>query len=65
MTKHPTNKGEELLTTRGVAIILDCTPDEVITLARTGKIRATKHGKYWKFCRKDMTAYKKRIGKES
>jgi hypothetical protein len=64
MTKHLPNKDKELLTTRAVAIILDCMPDEVIILARTGKIRATKQGKYWKFLRKDITAYKKRVGKE-
>jgi hypothetical protein len=64
MTKHRTNEGEKLLTTRDVAIILDCMPDEVIMLARAGKIRATKQGKYWKFLSKDITAYKKRVGKE-
>ena len=42
-------KDEKLLTTRDAAILLDCMPDEVIVLARTGKIRATKEGKFWKF----------------
>ncbi len=51
-------KDEKLLTTRDAAILLDCMPDEVIVLARTGKIRATKEGKFWKFLRKDISAYK-------
>jgi len=58
------NKDQKLLTSRDVATILDCTPDEVIALARTGKIRATKQGKYWKFLRGNVTNYMKRKGEE-
>ena len=62
--KRSTNKDEDLLSSKDVAEILDCTPDEVITLARTGKIRATKQGKYWKFLRRDVTNYMQQEGEQ-
>jgi hypothetical protein len=57
------SKDEKLLSSIDVAKILDFVPDEVIKLARTGKIRATKQGKYWKFLRRDVRNYMKRTGK--
>ena len=62
--KPPMNKDEELLTSKDVAEVLGCIADEVIALARTGKIRAIKQGKYWKFRPKDVIAFKKQMGKE-
>jgi excisionase family DNA binding protein len=58
------NKDQEFLTSKDVATILDCTPDDVNALARTGKIRASKQGKYWKFQRRNVTNYMKRNGNE-
>lgn len=55
-------KDEKLLRSKDVAKILDMVPDEVIRLARTGKIRATKQGKYWNFLRRDVRNYIKRKG---
>ena len=51
------NKDEKFLNSQDVAKILDCVPDEVTMLARTGKIRATKQGKHWKFLRRDVRNY--------
>jgi excisionase family DNA binding protein len=52
------NEKEELLEPETVARILDCTPEEVIQLARSGELKATKMGKHWKFRRADVTAFK-------
>jgi excisionase family DNA binding protein len=58
------NKDQEFLTSQDVATILGCAPDEVITLARTGKIRASKQGKHWKFLRGNVADYMKRKAEE-
>ncbi len=48
------------LRSKAVAHILDISPDDVITLARKGKLRAQKVGKFWEFRKADITRYKKR-----
>jgi excisionase family DNA binding protein len=53
-------KKESLLKSREVAHILDCSPDDVIELARRGKLRAVKTGRFWRFRQDDVVAYKKR-----
>ena len=49
-----------LLRSKDVAHILDCSPDDVIELARRGKINASKQGRFWRFREKDITAYVKK-----
>lgn len=51
-------KNEELMRSKDVAHILDCSPDEVIELARKGKLRGTKTGRFWKFSLEDVMACK-------
>jgi len=53
-------KKETLLKSREVAHILDCSPDDVIDLARRGKLRASKLGRFWRFRQADVVGYKKR-----
>lgn len=53
-----------ILRSRDVAHILDCSPDDVIELARRGKIRAVKHGRYWAYRQADVMAYKRKLEKE-
>ena len=46
-----------LFRSKDVAHILDCSPDDVIELARRGKIKGTKEGRFWRFREKDINAY--------
>jgi excisionase family DNA binding protein len=48
-----------LLRSKDVAHILDCSPDDVIELARSGKLKGTKSGRFWRFREPDVMAYKK------
>jgi len=50
---------EKLLKSRDVAWILDCSPDDVIALARKGKLRAVKNGAWW-FREADVITYKRK-----
>ena len=58
------NEKEELLEPETVARILDCTPDEVIQLARSRGLKAAKMGRLWKFRRADVLAHKRETGEE-
>lgn len=60
----PAVKKETLLRSKDVAHILDLPPDDVIYLARKGKIRGVKEGKYWKFRLRDIKYYQKRLQKD-
>jgi hypothetical protein len=53
-----------LLRFRDVAHILDCTPDDVLELARKKKLEGTKTSRYWRYRLEDVLAYKKRRKKE-
>jgi excisionase family DNA binding protein len=53
-----------LLGSKDVAHILDMSPDDVICLVRKGKLRATKVGKFWRYRRADVAAYRKRMEKQ-
>ena len=53
-------KKENLLRSKDVAHILDCSPDDVIELARRGKLRASKQGRFWRFKHNDVLTYKKK-----
>ena len=50
---------KKLLRSKDVAHILNCSPDDVITIARSGKLKAVKDGRFWKFRHADVMAYKK------
>ncbi len=50
---------DKLLKSKDVAYILDCSPDDVIDLAKKGKLKAIKQGRYWKYELKDVMAYQK------
>jgi hypothetical protein len=57
-------KKDNLLRSKDVAHILDLPPDDVICLARKGKLRGVKEGKYWKFRLRDVSYYQRRILKD-
>ena len=57
-------KKENLLRSKDVAHILDLPPDDVIYLARKGKLRGVKEGKYWKFRLRDIKFYQKRVTRD-
>ena len=50
-----------ILRSNHVAHLLDLPPDDVICLARKGKLRGVKEGKYWLFRLRDVNVYKKRL----
>jgi excisionase family DNA binding protein len=59
------SEGKALLRSKDVAHILDCSPDDVIELARSGKIKAQKQGRFWRFRERDITAYVKQRKREN
>ena len=60
-----TKKKETMLRSKDVAHILDCSPDDIIELAKKGKLKATKAGRFWRFRQADVVAYKKKMGKKA
>jgi len=52
------------LRSKDVAHLLDCSPDDVIELARRNKLRAQKKGRFWRFSIADVEAFKKRWEKD-
>jgi excisionase family DNA binding protein len=50
-----------VLRSRDVAHMLGCSPDEVIELAQSKKLKATKHGRFWRYRASDVLAYKRRL----
>lgn len=50
------------LRSKDVAHVLDMSPDDVIVLARKGKIRARKEGRFWRFQPKDVRHYVRKHG---
>jgi hypothetical protein len=57
-------RDENNLRSKDVAHLLDCCPDDVIDLARKGKLEAYKRGRLWVFRLKDVVKYKKQADKE-
>jgi excisionase family DNA binding protein len=53
------------LRSKDVAHFLDCSPDDVIELARRKKLKATKQGRFWRFRHSDVMAYKRKAAKQS
>ncbi len=54
-------KEEDLLRSKDAAHILDCSPDDVIVLAKKGLLKASKPGRYWRFKFSDVIAYRKKL----
>ena len=52
-------KCEYDLRAREVAHILDMSPDNVLELARRGRLKGEKQGHWWRFSRATVEAYKK------
>ena len=58
-----TEREEELLNSRQVAVILDLSPDTVNEFARKNILPAFKKGKQWRFRKRDISIfYKSRVG---
>jgi excisionase family DNA binding protein len=57
------DKERMLLNSKEVAQILDCSPDDVVVLAHRGKLKASKIGRYWRYRRTDVSAYKRKMNK--
>ena len=61
----PTSKANtNAMRSKDVAHILDTSPDDVIELARKGKIKAYKVGRFWRFKIADVKQYQKDKQKE-
>jgi len=58
-------KGGQFLRSKDVAHILDCSPDDVIELARRGKLKASKEGRFWRYSPRDVEAYKIRNNRQA
>ncbi len=48
---------ERLLRSKEVARILDLSPDDVIKLARSGRLKASKVGRRWEFRPRDVARF--------
>jgi hypothetical protein len=59
-----TKNKQTLLRSKDVAHILDTSPDDVNDLARKGKLRGKKRGRYWGFRLADVVAYKKKMERD-
>jgi len=59
------SKDKAILRSRDVAHILDCSPDDVIDLARKGKLVGRKKGRLWRFREEDIKTYVKRQKREN
>jgi len=47
------------LTSKDVARILDCSPDDAVKLVHKGMLKATKEGRVWKYHPVTVQAYRK------
>ncbi len=52
------------LRSKDVAHLLDMSPDDIIYLARTEKLKGIKQGRYWSFRFQDVESYRKKLAKE-
>lgn len=51
---------EELLKSKEVAHILDCSPDDVHLLVHRGDLEGTKVGRFWRYRLEDVMEYKRK-----
>jgi len=54
------DRAKHNLRSKDVAHVLDCSPDDVVRLAQTDKLKAIKKGKYWFFRLQDVENFKKK-----
>ena len=54
-------QAEDLLRGRDVAHLLDCSPDDAIVMAQTGKLLAEKRGRRWLYNRKSVMVLRNRM----
>ena len=54
------SKKKMLLRSKDIAHLLDIAPDDVLVLARKGKLKGNKDGRFWKFRLSDVKAYQKK-----
>ena len=59
-----TEREEELLNSRQVAVILDLSPDTVNEFARKNILPAFKKGKQWRFRRRDISIFYKKQSRD-
>jgi excisionase family DNA binding protein len=59
-----TEREEELLNSRQVAVILDLSPDTVNEFARKNILPAFKKGKQWRFRKRDISIFYKRQSRD-
>jgi excisionase family DNA binding protein len=52
---------DDVLNSREVAEILDCSPDTVNELARKSVLPAFKKGRQWRFRKRDITSFKRQL----
>ena len=52
---------DNLLNSKEVAEILDCSPDTVNELARKSILPAVKRGRQWRFRRRDIASFKRQL----
>ena len=56
---------EELLKSKDVAHILDCSPDDVHLLVHRGDLPGTKVGRFWRYRLEDVMEYKRKMEQEA
>jgi len=54
-------RDDTILNSKDVARILDLSPDTVNELARKSQLPAFKHGRQWRFRRRDITSFKRQL----
>ncbi|TMB20874.1 MAG: helix-turn-helix domain-containing protein [Deltaproteobacteria bacterium] len=52
---------DNLLNSKEVAELLDCSPDTVNELARKSILPAFKRGRQWRFRKRDITSFKRQL----
>jgi len=52
---------DNLLNSKEVAELLDCSPDTVNELARKSILPALKRGRQWRFRKRDITSFKRQL----
>lgn len=59
------DKATRNINSREVAHLLDCSPDDAIVLARQGRIRASRTGRFWWFALADVLRYRRDMIREA
>ena len=54
-------RSKSAMSTREVAIVLDMSPDVVAEFARKGILRGTKVGRQWRFRRRDVIFFSRKL----